>query len=147
MLEHNLNNLDQWLNLMMRRLTNQERLKLNRKIGQELRKINTKRIQSQKNPDGINFSERKNTGTNRVKMFKKLRQTSRFKIRNRFNEVSIGWSSKDGYIARIHHYGLRQRLQYGLAQYPKRELIGLTDEDKAIVRDLLIDHFTSEDLL
>ena len=51
---------------------------------------------------------------------------------------TIYLSDKDSKIARIHHYGLRQKIGKQNIQYPKRELLGISKDDKEAMQRIII---------
>lgn len=135
------NTLIPWLEQAIERLSPAEQRKLAREIGKQLRVENRKRITAQTSPEGQPWAPRKKGKGKRPtgKMFKKLRTASRLKIKAQAHGVKIGWAGQDGHIARVHQYGLRQRLQWGEAQYPARALLGFAPKDVEIIKDLLIE--------
>lgn len=209
-LEHNLDDLDQWLALTIARLSPSEQKKLLRKIGGGLRRNTAKRIRAQTSPEGEAWSERKPAsgskgGSGRPrgrrnpnpqrgnpelkfqydgvsvhlksyedegktllgfdlvtrsikryrkdrigkakrqhkKMMRQMHKAKNLRLRVHQESLILGWSGSAGRVARIHHFGLNEKLKYGLAQYPARELIGLTDSDKKQIRDIVIQHLES----
>lgn len=54
-------------------------------------------------------------------------------------------SEKDSKIARIHHYGLRQKIGKHNIQYPKRELLGISKEDREELQRIVIEHIAKGD--
>lgn len=206
-LEHNLDELDAWLTARLAALTPSEQSKLLRKVGQDLRRENTRRMTAQTAPDGSLWANRKTVkgsigGSGRPrgrrnphpqrgnpelkfrydgatvhlksyedegrtllgfdlitcsikryrkdridkpkgkpkKMMRKLRTGRHLRLRIIPGELRLGFTGRDARLARIHHYGLRDRLQYGIAQYPARELIGISTQDEALIRNSILRH-------
>ncbi len=142
MLSHNLDDFIAWAQSYIDQLSPREQHKLLQKIAHELRQANQRRMQSQQTPDGAAWAPRKAQKGKvlRRQMFKKLRQNKNFKIKTHRNGIRLGFFGIVGRTARVHHYGLRERLQYGLADYSARELIGVNEADKNIIKDNIINH-------
>ncbi|MBB5151605.1 phage virion morphogenesis protein [Histophilus somni] len=54
------------------------------------------------------------------------------KLRRQKDGIELGFSGNTAYIATIHQYGLRARVERHKehkVQYAKRELLGLTEQD------------------
>lgn len=149
MLEHNLDQLDAWLTHTLERLTPAaQKKKLLRKVGLDLRRTTARRIAAQQSPEGDAWparkpQPRKKNHRPRQKMMQKLRHTRHLRLRVEQDSLRLGWTGSAGRLARIHHYGLRQKLAYGVAQYPARELIGLAAGDEQLVRDSILKHLES----
>lgn len=143
-----LRDLEEWATPLLARLSPNERRKLARTIGQRLRQSQRARLAAQQNPDGSPFEPRKPQNRNRRgsvrrrAMFSKIRQARHLRVTVTAAGVNVGFSGRVAQIARIHQYGLRDRLgpDGPSVQYPKRELLGFTEADRSLVRDLLIDH-------
>ncbi|PID61706.1 MAG: phage virion morphogenesis protein [Gammaproteobacteria bacterium] len=146
-LESNISELRPWLQTYIDRLSPSERKKLMRKIAQNLAKANRQRMAKQQSPDGETWQERKpqrDAKSNRNKLFVKLRQAKSLRKRVQGNRIIVGFNGSAGRIARIHHYGLRERLQYGEADYPVRELIGIIDDDKKMTEQTILGHIEGD---
>lgn len=74
------------------------------------------------------------------RMMRKLRQTKHLRQRFMADGVRVGFFGRDGYLASVHHYGKYQQLRYGIAQYPRRELLGINEADQAMIRESLLRH-------
>jgi phage virion morphogenesis protein len=140
--------LEDWVAPLLAKLTSAERRKLARTIGTDLRRAQTARIASQRNPDGSAYAPRKTTrprqqrGRIRQAMFAKLRTASHLKLIDDANSITIGFTGRVSRIARVHQYGLRDEVTPGglSVEYPARELLGLTTDDRELVKDLLLKH-------
>lgn len=83
-------------------------------------------------------------------MFSKLQTTRYMKIASSQSEAAVffaGTEQRMQRIARVHHYGLRERIyQRGKrgpqVKYDARELLGLNDSAIATIGDILIDHLS-----
>ncbi|ENL6902624.1 phage virion morphogenesis protein [Enterobacter ludwigii] len=124
--------------------------KLAGEIAKELRKSQQQRIKQQKAPDGSPYQARKRqplrAKTGRIKraMFQKLRASRYMKATGRENSAVVEFTGKVQRIARVHHYGLKDRPNPHAkdVQYPERQLLGFSREDKQLVETLIIKHLT-----
>lgn len=117
-------------------------------MAKKLRQSQQRRIKSQQNPDGTPYEQRKKqparakTGRVKREMFAKLR-TSRFmKAKGSDDGAVVEFAGKVQRIAQVHQYGLKDRpARNGVAvEYPVRELLGFTEDDRRLVESLLTDH-------
>ncbi|WOB25908.1 phage virion morphogenesis protein [Xanthomonas dyei] len=140
--------LETWAAPLLARLQEAERRKLARKIGTALRRSQSQRIGKQQAPDGTPYAPRKEQlrdkagRVKRKKMFAKLRQAKYFKVSASPNQVSVGFVGRVSRIARVHQDGLTERVRPGgpMARYEKRVLVGLSAEDRRLIRDQLLNH-------
>ena len=142
-MESNLDALERWIAVTIARLSPAEQRQLFRRVGEDLRRINARRIGAQTAPDGSSWLERKPQERRRArkgKMMLKLRQRGHLRQKFIGDGVRVGFFGRDGYLASIHHYGKYQQLRYGIAQYPRRELLGINEADQAMIRDSLLRH-------
>ncbi len=150
---NNLEALETWAAVLLDRLESGERSKLARSIGQELRRSQQKRVMAQENPDGSKFAPRKQRNLRgkqgrirrKLAMFKKLRTASYLKIRGDRNSVTVGFTGRIARIARVHQFGLKDRAERGApdVRYEEREVLGLTDSDLDLIRDMLLTQLTT----
>ena len=142
--------LEDWAAPLLSSLTTPKRRALARKIGQALRRQQAARIASQRSPDGSAYQPRKTTnarlqkGSIRRTMFEKLRAARHLRVEAEDDGVAVGFFGRTARIARVHHYGLRDLVQAGGTsyQYPARGLLGLTDADRELIKDLLLQHLS-----
>lgn len=140
--------LEDWATPLLSSLTAPKRRALSRKLGQALRREQAARVASQRNPDGTAYEPRKTTqarlqkGSIRRTMFEKLRAARHLRVEADDEGVAVGFFGRTARIARVHHYGLRDQVQPGgpSYQYPARGLLGLTDADRELIKDLLLQH-------
>lgn len=122
-------------------LSSSARKQLAKEIALKLRAVNRKRITAQIQPDGSKFQPRKKQGRIKRKMFTKLRTTRYLKMKSTPNSATVEFIGNAGTIARVHHYGLRDRVESNIkAKYPKRELLGITATELIIVEELVLNH-------
>lgn len=142
--------LETWLAPLLARVAPAERGKLARNIATVLRRSQQQRLLAQRNPDGTAFAPRKQRELRgkqgRIKrkaaMFTKLRTVSYLKARGTAAEATVGFVGRISRIARVHQYGLRDRAERGApdVQYAKREVLGLTEADRELIHDQLLQH-------
>lgn len=136
---------DAWLAALLANLEPAARNRMMRQLAQELRRSQQQNIRLQRNPDGTAFEARRVTARSkkgRIKrqMFAKLRTTKYLKTAATADSASVQFDGKVQRIARVHHYGLRDRVRRNgpEARYPARRLLGVNDEVETITRDTLL---------
>ncbi len=136
---------DDWLAALLANLEPAARNRMMRQLAQELRLSQQQNIRLQRNPDGTTFEPRRVTARSkkgRIKrqMFAKLRTTKYLKTAATADSASVQFDGKVQRIARVHHYGLRDRVRRNgpEARYPARRLLGVNDEVETITRDTLL---------
>jgi len=122
-----------------------ERRKLTRDIAQTLRASQARRIAAQQNPDGTAYAPRKprlrrNKGKLRRTMFAKLRTAKYLKAEATPDTATVTFVAGVQRIARVHQFGLRDRIGKRMVKYPERQLLGASQEDIANVDSLLQSH-------
>lgn len=140
-----LQRVDDWLAALLANLEPAARNRMMRQLAQELRRSQQQNIRLQRNPDGTTFEARRVTARSkkgRIKrqMFAKLRTTKYLKTAATADSASVQFDGKVQRIARVHHYGLRDRVRRNgpEARYPARHLLGVNDEVETITRDTLL---------
>lgn len=140
-----LQRVDDWLAALLANLEPAARNRMMRQLAQELRRSQQLNIRLQRNPDGTAFEARRVTAKSkkgRIKrqMFAKLRTTKYLKTAATADSASVQFDGKVQRIARVHHYGLRDRVRRNgpEARYPARRLLGVNDEVETITRDTLL---------
>lgn len=83
---------------------------------------------------------RSKKGRIKRQMFAKLRTTKYLRTAASADSASVQFEGKVQRIARVHHYGLRDRVspKGGVIKYPSRKLLGLNEHTENEVRDLLL---------
>ena len=126
-----LQEVDAWLDALLAGLEPAARKRMMRELAQQLRRSQQKTIRMQRNPDGTAYEPRRvtartKTGRIRRQMFAKLRTTKYLKAVASPDSASVEFEGRVQHIARVHHYGLRDRVsQKGPAIiYPHRRLLG-----------------------
>ncbi|MCX8972087.1 phage virion morphogenesis protein [Citrobacter portucalensis] len=89
----------------------------------------------QRNPDGTGYEPRRvtaRTKKGRIKrqMFAKLRTTKYLKTAATADSASVEFAGQVQRIARVHHYGLRERVSHRgpEVRYAERRLLGVNKE-------------------
>lgn len=126
-----------------------ERLKLARDIAADLRGRQQRRIAAQLNPDGTPFEPRKprlraKAGRIRRSLFAKLRTTRYLRTEATAEGAVIQIAGRAARIARVHQYGLTDRVGKGGPEYryPERRILGIADADRDAIADLIIEHLS-----
>lgn len=125
------------------------RRKLAAEIAKELRRSQQQRIRQQKAPDGSPYETRKRqplrAKKGRIKraMFQKLRTSRYMKASGRNDAAVVEFTGKVQRIAQIHQLGLKDRPNPHAqdVQYPERQLLGFSQDEKQLVEELVIKHF------
>ncbi len=143
--------LEDWAAPLLTRLQPAERRKLARDIARELRKRQAARIRRQENPDGSPFAPRKPQAREqagairRGVMFAKIRQAKFLRGRGMADAATVGFAGRVARIARVHQYGLRDNVDRNgpWHDYPERRLVGYSDADRAVIRDMILERLGS----
>ncbi|HII0359180.1 phage virion morphogenesis protein [Klebsiella pneumoniae] len=140
-----LQKVDAWLDALLAGLEPAARKRMMRELAQQLRRSQQKNIRMQRNPDGTAYEPRRVTartkqGRIRRQMFAKLRTTKYLKAIASQDTASVEFESRVQRIARVHHYGLRDRVSRKgpEVKYAERRLLGINDESEDITRDVLL---------
>jgi phage virion morphogenesis protein len=141
----NLHKVDEWLAALLANLEPAARQSMMRELAQELRRNQQQNIRLQRNPDGSGYEPRKvtaRTKKGRIKrqMFSKLRTAKYLKTVASADSASVEFVGQVQRIARIHHYGLRDRVSRRAPEvrYAERKLLGFDKESKELVSNYLI---------
>ncbi|KGQ36807.1 phage virion morphogenesis protein [Gallibacterium genomosp. 1] len=142
----NVDELTNKLSALIANLSPQARRHLAKNIGKKITQSQRQRITNQQNPDGTSFIPCKNLRKKkgwirRQKMFVKLKMARYLKAKSTANQVVVGFSGSAANIAAVHQFGQRGVVneKHNIStQYAKRELLGFTDQDKALVEELII---------
>ncbi len=142
---YDLQRVDDWLAALLANLEPAARNRMMRQLAQELRRSQQQNIRLQRNPDGTAFEARRVTARSkkgRIKrqMFAKLRTTKYLKTAATADSANVQFDGKVQRIARVHHYGLRDRVRRNgpEARYPARRLLGVNDEVETVTLNTLM---------
>lgn len=140
-----LQRVDDWLAALLANLEPAARQRMMRELAQELRRNQQNNIRLQRNPDGSRYEPRKVTARNkkgRIKrqMFSKLRTTKYLKTAANADSANVQFEGKVQRMARVHHYGLRDRVSRKgpEVRYAERRSLGINNAVVIIVRDTLL---------
>ncbi|CAM6629240.1 phage virion morphogenesis protein [Klebsiella aerogenes] len=140
-----LQRVDDWLTALLANLEPAARSRMMRQLAQQLRRTQQQNIRQQRNPDGSGYEPHRVTARSkkeRIKrqMFAKLRTTKYLKTTASADSASVQFDGKVQRIARVHHYGLRDRVSRKgpVVRYAERRLLGVNDEVETITRDTLL---------
>jgi len=122
------------------------RKKMARTIAKKLRASQQQSIKRQQAPDGTPFKPRKTQpvrskkGRIKREMFAKLRTAKYMKAKASPNEAVIEFAGNVQRMARVHHYGLRDRASRKgkEVQYEARPLLGISEYDLDLIQDMII---------
>ncbi|MBL5929404.1 phage virion morphogenesis protein [Lelliottia amnigena] len=141
----NLHKVDSWLAALLANLEPAARQRMMRELAQELRRNQQQNIRLQRNPDGSAFEARRvaarsKKGRIKRQMFSKLRTANNLKTAATADSTSVQFAGKVQRIARVHHYGLRDRVSRKgpEVRYAQRRLLGVNDEVETLTRDILL---------
>lgn len=130
-----LQKVDAWLTALLANLEPAARKRMMRELAQQLRRNQQNNIRLQRNPDGTGYEPRRvtaRTKKGRIKrqMFAKLRTTKYLKTAANADSASVEFAGQVQRIARVHHYGLREKVNYSRKsiKYPKRNLLGFNSK-------------------
>lgn len=140
-----LQEVDAWLDALLAELEPAARKRMMRDLAQQLRRSQQKNIRMQRNPDGTAYEPRRvkartKQGRIRRQMFAKLRTTKYLKAVASQDAASVEFESRVQRIARVHHYGLRDRVSRKgpEVKYSERRLLGMNNEVKISIHDTLL---------
>jgi len=134
------------LSALINNLSPQERRKMASAIARKLRASQQQNIKRQQAPDGTPFKPRKTQsirskkGRVRREMFAKLRTVKYMKARGTANDATVEFAGRVQRMARVHHYGLRDRPVRGAedVEYEVRPLLGLNDDNLKMIEQEII---------
>ncbi|HEM6631713.1 TPA: phage virion morphogenesis protein [Citrobacter farmeri] len=139
----NLHKVDEWLAALLANLEPAARNHMMRQLAQELRRTQQQNIRLQRNPDGSGYEPRRVTARSkkgRIKhqMFAKLRTTKYLKTAASADSASVQFEGRVQRIARVHHYGLRDRVgrRGPEIRYVERRLLGVNSEVNTVIVDI-----------
>ncbi|WP_133624745.1 phage virion morphogenesis protein [Erwinia aphidicola] len=134
------------LTTLLANLSPAARKKMATDIARKLRASQQHNIKQQQAPDGTPFKPRKaqplrcKKGRIRREMFAKLRTAKYMKAKGTADDAVVEFIGSVQRMARIHHYGLRDRPARGGqdVQYETRALLGFNQKDFKIVENMII---------
>ncbi|MFJ5485672.1 phage virion morphogenesis protein [Pectobacterium actinidiae] len=141
---------DDKLAALLASLSASGRRKLAGTVAKALRGSQQQHIKQQQAPDGTPYAPRKaqpikgKKGRVKRQMFQKLRTTKYLKAKGTADAASVEFIGRVQRMARVHHYGLRDRPNRNSddVQYEARPLLGFSDREIKEVEGLLIYHLS-----
>ncbi|WP_261644427.1 phage virion morphogenesis protein [Erwinia mallotivora] len=131
---------DARLNALIGNLSPAARKEMARNIAKRLRAGQQQNIKRQQAPDGTPFkprrsAARKKTGRVKREMFAKLRTAKYLKAKGTDADAVVEFTGNVQRMARVHHYGLRDRPARGgkEVRYEERPLLGLNNYHLEII--------------
>ncbi|MDY7547273.1 phage virion morphogenesis protein [Glaciimonas sp. CA11.2] len=153
-MNNDLQTIEEWAGALLLKLAPAQRRAVNKKVAQDLRRSQVKRIASQQTPDGEAYTARKQRKNLRGKsgrikrqkaaMFAKIRKQKSLTIQQDENQLSVGFFGRVARIARVHQEGLTDKVSKKgpEVRYAARPLLGFSVADQTLIRDALL-HYIS----
>jgi phage virion morphogenesis protein len=140
----NLQQVDAWLAALLNQLEPAQRSRMLREVARDVRKIQQANITAQRAPDGKAWEPKRVTartkkGRIRRKMFTKLKTAKYLKAQANANQAEVFFTGQVQRLARVHHYGLRDKVNQRGTQvkYTARPLLGITINSESEIKDIL----------
>jgi len=119
-------------------------------VAKRLRARQQASIKRQQAPGGAPFKPRKaqplrgKKGRVKREMFTKLRTAKYMKAKGTGDGAYVELASSVQRMARVHHYGLRDRPTKSVkaVPYEPRQLLGITAADRQMIEDAIVSHLT-----
>ena len=140
-----LHEVDAWLAALLSQLEPAARKKMLREVARDVRRIQQANITSQRSPDGTAWeprrvSARSKKGRIRRGMFAKLKTAKYLKAQAGADSAEVAFVPGVQKLARVHHYGLRDRVSRRgpMVKYAERPLLGINNEVESLVYGILV---------
>ncbi|MGL4827154.1 MAG: phage virion morphogenesis protein [Vibrionaceae bacterium] len=130
---------------LIKRLSPEAQKKLGFDIARRLRATQAARIKKNISPNGTAFTPRKpqpkRAGQIKKKlMFQKLNRQKWLKPSFANGKAEVGFNGIASRIATEHQFGLKAKINNRLFTYPKRELLGFTQQEMDMIEETVIKH-------
>ncbi|WP_145600561.1 phage virion morphogenesis protein [Yersinia frederiksenii] len=120
-------------------------------VAKRLRASQQQRIKRQQAPDGSPYATRKSPplrkprGRIKKEMFAKLRTARYMKANSSPNEAVVEFAGRVERIARVHHFGLRDRpnVHSKDVQYDERPLLGINRNEYKLIEEITINYLST----
>ena len=139
-----LQQVDAWLAALLNQLEPAQRTKMLREVARGVRKIQQANITAQRAPDGTAWEPKRITartkkGRIRRKMFTKMKTAKYLKAQGSADQAEVSFTGRVERIARVHHYGLRDRVNRKGTEvkYAERPLLGITNTSESEIKSIL----------
>ena len=140
---------------LLEQLTDKSRRSLSKRIAERLQASQAERIKAQEAPDGThyvprkpqkNLAAKKGRIRRRAEMFLKLSGKRWLKKRSDAVVSEVYFDARVQHMAKVHNEGGRDRVnRSGLeVDYPERRLLGFSDGDIDMVKDISINHLANK---
>jgi len=140
-----LHEVDAWLAALLAQLEPAARKKMLREVAQDVRRIQQANITAQRSPDGTaweprRISARSKKGRIRRGMFAKLKTAKYLKAQADADAAEVTFVPAVQRLARVHHYGLRDRISRRgpMVKYAERPLLGVSIKAESTVSNTLM---------
>lgn len=141
-----LERLEDWLVPLLHKLEPAQRRQLAREVAFSVRKANQQSMTAQQAPDGQAWEPRKHRARDakgklrQGPMFRKLRNARHLKAQAFTDSAVVQFVGRAQRLARVHHFGLRDFVSPGGAQYdyPARPILGISEQQLEAIRDLVL---------
>ncbi|WP_336778849.1 phage virion morphogenesis protein [Pantoea sp. USHLN256] len=140
-----LHEIEAWLNALLAQLEPAARTKMLREVARDVRRIQQGNITLQRSPDGTAWEPRRVTartkpGRIRRKMFAKLKTAKYLKAQANANMAEVAFVPGVQKLVRVHHYGLRDRVNRRGTEvkYAERPLLGVNNDVENLVQETLL---------
>ncbi|MBB3306346.1 MULTISPECIES: phage virion morphogenesis protein [unclassified Enterobacter] len=140
-----LHDVEAWLGALLSQLEPPMRTKMLREVARDVRRIQQNNITLQRSPDGTAWEPRRVTartkpGRIRRKMFAKLKTAKYLKAQANADMAEIAFVPGVQKLVRVHHYGLRDRVNRRGTEvkYAERPLLGVNDDVANLIRVTLL---------
>jgi phage virion morphogenesis protein len=140
-----LHEVDAWLAALLSQLEPTARKKMLREVARDVRRIQQANITAQRSPDGTAWeprrvSARSKKGRIRRGMFAKLKTTKYLKAKTDADAAEVAFIPGVQKLARVHHYGLRDRVSRRgpMVKYAERLLLGVNTDVRKKIEHILM---------
>ncbi|PPC68821.1 phage virion morphogenesis protein [Pantoea sp. ICBG 985] len=140
-----LHEVDAWLDSLLAQLEPSARKRMLREVARDMRRIQQQNMTGQRSPDGTAWEPRRMTartkqGRVKRKMFTKLKTAKNLKAQADANQAEVAFTGRVQRLARVHHYGLRDRVSRGgkEVKYAARPLLGVNSEVETTMQEALL---------
>ncbi|EOD54195.1 phage virion morphogenesis protein [Aeromonas molluscorum] len=144
-----LSRLSQWADGLLASMEPAARRQLAGEMARTLRASQASRIRTNVQPDGSPMSQRKpqpklkkGRGRLRRKMFFKITSKTWLKANASPSQAVVEFVGTANRLATIHHHGLKERINGREIRYPARELLGITEQERDLLENILLTHLT-----
>jgi len=140
-----LQKVDAWLAALLANLEPTARSRMLREVARDVRRIQQQNMTAQRAPDGTAWEPRRMTartkqGRVKRKMFTKLKTAKYLKAQANASQAEVRFTGQVQRIARVHHYGLRDRVSRSgpEVKYTTRPLLGVNSDVENTVWEKLL---------